>query len=132
MGLSQFVFAVASFISVSGIASAQGLHVVGPLPGYACMMLNLTEQQYMDGSVRVPVRAAPAPTAQDIGFAATTVAVRAPENIVNGFAEALFPTGQTVWIAANMLRPYHNLSDPTMKCAPAKLSNGRPGFSYTH
>ena len=106
----------------------------GPLPGYACMMLNLTEQQYMDGSVRVPSSAgAPASDGARHRLCCDDCwPSRAPEHIVNGFAEALFPTGQTVWIAANMLRPYHNLSDPTMKCAPAKLSNGRPGFSYTH
>jgi hypothetical protein len=31
-----------------------------------------------------------------------------------------------------MLRPYHSLGDPTAKCVPAMLSNGKPGFDYTH
>ena len=127
----MFAIAVAACFSFSGAAMAEGLHVVRALPGYTCMMLNVTQQQSMDFSFHVPVRATPSSVAPVVGNALGVVAVRDPLQQVNGFVEALFPTGQTVWIAAIMLRPYHSLGDPTAKCVPAMLSNGKPGFDYT-
>jgi hypothetical protein len=80
--------------------------------------LNLTEQQFLNPSAHVPVRSEPAASAPEVGWAATNVAVRDPPQIVNGFVEALFPNGATVWIESRMLRPYHSLGDPTAKCVP--------------
>jgi hypothetical protein len=112
--------------------AAERAHPVRPLPGYKCMMLNLTEQQFLDSSVRVPVRSEPAASAPKVGWAATNVAVREPLHIVNGFTQALFPNGATVWIESRMLRPYHSLGDPTAKCVPSVMSDGTPGFAYPH
>ena len=111
---------------------AVGPQVVRVLPGYACMMLNLTERQYMDPATHVPVRSEPQVNAPQVGLASGTIAVPTPVREQNGFMEALFPTGQTVWIESKMLRPYHSLSDPTAKCIPALMSNGRIGFTYSH
>lgn len=127
------IYTVAALIAAaSGNAHSQGLRAVSPMPGWTCMMLNLTEQQSMDPSVRVPVRAEPSEASPPIGYAAATVAVRVPIAPVNGFIEAMFPSGRPVWIAANLVRPWHSLGDPTARCIPAMLSNGKPGFAYPH
>ena len=99
-----------------------------PLPGYRCMMLNLSEQQSMDPSKRVPVRGAPSMSAPTVGWAGAVVVVREPVTSVNGFVQMLFPDGRQVWIASDMLRPYHSLGDPNAKCIPEILPNGRIGF----
>ena len=99
-----------------------------PLPGYQCMMLNITEQQSMDPTFHVPVRAQPSASARVVGTAGSVVIVRVPAKPVNGFLEMLFPDGRQVWIAAEAVRPYHSLGDPNAKCVPEILSNGRIGF----
>ena len=124
-GLATILFGVA----LSSAPLAETLRAVSPLPGYKCMVLNLSEEQANDFNVHVPVRAQPAANAPEVGWAAATVAVRDPLHVVNGFTEALFPTGATVWIASNKLRPY---SDPHAKCVPSLMSNGKPGFAYPH
>ena len=116
-------------VALTSAALAETLRAVSPLPGYKCMVLNLSEQQAKDFNVHVPVRGQPAANAPEVGWAAATVAVRDPPHVVNGFTEALFPTGATVWIASNKLRPY---SDPHAKCVPSLMSNGKPGFAYPH
>lgn len=113
-------------------ASADALHVVSHLSGYKCMMLNITAQQAMDPTFHVPVYAQPSQQSKVVGYAALQVAVRDPENVVSGFVQALFPMGSTVWIPRNELTTYHSLGDPTAKCVPAKMSNGRYGFDYPH
>ena len=124
-GLATILFGVA----LSSAPLAETLRAVSPLPGYKCMVLNLSEEQAKNFDVHVPVRAQPAANAPEVGWAAATVAVRDPLHVVNGFTEALFPTGATVWIASNRLRPY---SDPHAKCVPSLMSNGKPGFAYPH
>jgi len=99
-----------------------------PLPGYQCMMLNITEQQSMDPTFHVLVRAQPSASAHVVGTAGSVVIVRVPPKPVNGFLEMLFPDGREVWIAADAVRPYHSLGDPNAKCVPEILSNGRIGF----
>ena len=106
--------------------------VVSHLAGYKCMMLNVTAEQAMDPTFHVPVYAQPSAQSQPVGYAALQIAVRDPERVVNGFEQALFPTGATVWIAAKDLTAYHSLGDPTARCVPARLSNGRYGFDYPH
>ncbi len=118
-------------MSVAGVR-AEDIHVVRTLPGYACMMLNLTPQQAIDPKVEIPLRAAPSPNAQVVGYAMPVVAVRIPLKPVNGFYSALFPNGSAVWISASMVRPYHSLGDPGAKCVPAVMSNGLQGFDYLH
>jgi hypothetical protein len=126
---TALIMGMLSLAALPGVVSAQGFHAVRPLPGYRCMVLNLTEQQTMDVNFHVPVRAAPSVNAAKVGWAGGTVAVRDPLHVVNGFAEALFPTGTTVWIASDMLRPY---SSPGARCVPSLMSNGKPGFAYPH
>ena len=119
-----FLIGLPIVASVPGTAAGQAK----PLPGYRCMMLNLSEQQSMDPSLRVPVRAAPSTSAPTVGWAGAVVVVREPVTPVNGFVQMLYPDGRQVWIASNALRPYHSLGDPNAKCIPEILPNGRVGF----
>jgi hypothetical protein len=119
-----------SLLIIGGVVGTTGVQAK-PLAGYRCMMLNLSEQQSMDPSLRVPVQAAPSTSAPTVGWAGAVVVVREPVTPVNGFVQMLYPDGRQVWIASNALRPYHSLGDPNAKCVPEILPNGRIGFG-TH
>jgi hypothetical protein len=101
-----------------------------PMPGWSCRMLNLTEAQSMDFSIHIPVRAQPSESSPPVGYASETVAVNTSAPEVNGFLEAMFPTGRTVWIAAKSLKPWHAAANPSAKCVPVTKANGKPGFDY--
>jgi hypothetical protein len=111
---------------------AQTTRAARPLPGYACMSLNITDAQAQDFKFHVPFYSAPDASSQAVGYAGSQVAVRYPTHQVNGFVEALFPTGSSVWIAASYLRPYHSTLDPTARCVPVVMANGKQGFTYPH
>lgn len=131
--LKKLVIGAVALISVSPVASwAQGFHALQPAQGWACMMLNLTEQQSLDPTVHVPVFSQPSASARSVGWAPMTVAVREPSHPVNGFAEMLRPNGHRVWIREADLRPWKSLADPTAKCVPSEMSNGTYGFAYPH
>jgi hypothetical protein len=126
-------FPVIFWLTVVGSAfAAERLHIVGPVIGYQCMALNLTVEQTQDPNLHVPVYAGPSASAQVVGYASLQVAVRSPLHEVNGFVEALSPTGNVIWIKGNVVRPYHSLADPTARCVSVKFSNGRYGFDYPH
>ncbi len=116
----------------SGLALAQGTSGAKPLNGYTCMSLNITDAQAHDFHYHVPFYAKPSSTSDVVGYASSQVAVRVPAHTVDGFTEALFPTGAAVWIQSTLLRPYHSTLDPTARCVPTILANGRVGFSYPH
>ncbi len=101
-----------------------------PMVGWACRMLNLTEAQSMNFNIHVPVRAEPSETSPPVGYASATVAVRTPVKPVNGFVQAMFPTGRSVWIAAAMIKPWHAAANPAATCLPVIKGNGKPGFTY--
>lgn len=109
------------------IAQAEGST---PMNGWTCQMLNLTEAQAMDFSIHIPVRAEPSDTAATVGYASATVAVKRPVRPVNGYVQAMFPTGRPVWIAANKIKPWHAKANPAATCIPVIKSNGKPGFEY--
>jgi hypothetical protein len=113
-------------------AFASGFTIVGPLPGYSCVVLNLTSRQIMDPNVHIPFRSAPSDSAPVVGFASAQVAIKMPRHEINGYLQARFLTGAKVWIKADLVRPYHSLGDPSAKCVPVIMSNGRSGFDYPH
>ena len=113
-------------------AWAQRPTIVGPLAGYQCMMLNITEKQALDPNFQIPVYTQPSETSQPFGYASLQVAVQQPPRVVNGFTEMLFPTGAKVWIKTGLLRPYRSLGDPSARCNPVSLSNGHVGFDHPH
>lgn len=116
----------------SAYAFADRPHVVRTIPGYTCKALNITEQQAMDPTFHTPYFSQPSTSSPVAGFASLQVAVKTPVHDVNGFDEAMFPNGGTVWIQANLLKEYHSVSNPTAKCVPVLMSNGRQGFDFPH
>jgi hypothetical protein len=98
------------------------------LPGFKCMMLNITEQQAMDPNFHVTVRSAPSATASPAGWAGAVVITYAPLREQNGFTEMVLPNGHSVWVESDMVKPYHAKADPTARCVPEVLPNGRIGF----
>jgi hypothetical protein len=120
-------------VAVSLVAGATAFAQTGhgtPMPGWSCRMLNLTEAQSMDFSIHIPVRAEPSEASPPVGYASETVAVKTSAPQVNGFVQAMFPTGRTVWIAAKSLKPWHAAANPSAKCVPVTKANGKPGFAY--
>lgn len=113
-------------------AEAQPASVVGPLPGYGCMVLNLSQQQSMNPSVHVLLRTAPSNNAPVAGYASGIMIVPMPRRSVGAFTEVLFPTGKAVWIESQMLQPFHSVGDPAAKCRAVRLSDGRVGFETYH
>jgi hypothetical protein len=117
---------------ISPPAFAERLHVVGDLQGYKCVMLNIAATQAMDPNFHEPVYSQPSAQAPVVGYAGLQVAIPDPPQVVNGFEQALFANGAAVWIRASDLKAYRSLGDPTARCVPVRLSNGRLGFSYPH
>ena len=97
------------------------------IAGYECMMLNITEKQAMDPNFHVVVKAAPAASSKTIGWQPDIVIVKEPGTTTNGYLPVLRANGQPGWIAASIVKPYHAEADPTAKCAPWVLPNGRIG-----
>ena len=103
-----------------------------PLDGYICMAINLTAQQTMDPTIQVAARLEPFEASPTLGPVGLQVAVKDPRHEVKGFTEILYPTGKTAWIASDLLVPYHSEADPTARCVPYQMKNGRYGFVYPH
>ena len=112
-------------------SEAAGIQVVRHIPGCECMMLNQTPDQAIDPTFKVPVFASPNANRAPVGNAMPVVAVKQPVTPVNGFLQALFPNGTTVWIQASAIKPYHSLGAPNTRCTPAMMSTGAVGFDYT-
>jgi hypothetical protein len=130
--MRNFRVALGAGLLLAAGAGAQPPKIVGPLLGYGCMVLNLTEQQSMDSSVHVPVRREPSDGSAVAGYAPGIVIVPTPPQTESGYTKAVAPDGGIGWIRSNMLRPYHSLGDPTAKCRAVRLSNGRAGFDTYH
>lgn len=116
--------------SIAGAQPYQPLGAVKPLTGYACMSLNLTEQQMMDPSVHVPIRSSPSAEAPVTGNAVATVIAKSPEQQENGFLQVLQLDGRVGWVEAQFLKPWKNPGGNGQRCYPAMMSNGRVGFNY--
>ena len=104
-------------------------HVAHTLPGWQCMSLASVYGPQGTYAPPVPVFFGPQPDAPQVGTGAGVIIVPMPLHPVNGRTEMIWPNGQRVWIAANLLAPWHSLSDPNASCHPALLSNGRYGFT---
>ena len=127
--LQAFAF-LGMVLGVNGTAHAQGLHAVSPLPGYSCMTLNLTEEQARDFNALPPVMQQPSPTAGKLGVAGAIVITVDPVRVINGYVAVLMPDGRSGWVQANRLYPYRNPRNPSVRCVPSMMSNGKPGFAF--
>ncbi len=117
-------------LGMSGTAHTQGLHAVSPLPGYSCMTLNLTEDQARDFNALPPVMQQPSPTATKLGVAGAIVMTVDPVRVTNGYVPVLMPDGRPGWVQADRLHPYRNARNPSVRCVPSTMSNGKPGFAF--
>lgn len=115
-----------------GSAHAESLRAVRPLPGYTCMQLTLSAAQLTDPKIGVPIHDAPSRSAPTASYAANVVIVQDPPQPTAGFLKVLRPTGQEGWIEAGYLHPWSSVYDPTAKCVPSLMSNGKPGFGFRH
>lgn len=99
-------------------------HVVRPLDGLVCTVLNVPEAQLADRQAKgIPILAEPRPDAAQLVTASNIVFARVPAHIVNGYAEVVTINNQPGWIAAGAIRPF----DPLARCVPSLMSNGRVG-----
>jgi hypothetical protein len=122
------VFSAAILISIIPIYKAYA--APSHIKGYQCMALNLSPQQMMDPSVRVPIRSRPLPNAPVTGNAIATVIASSPEISKDGFVKVLQLNGKTGWINARFLKQWVNPGGNGQKCYPSILSDGRIGFDY--
>ena len=123
---SLFAASLAVGLSALGVPASAQQHVyaVRPIDGYACMKLNVTEQEVMDPRGGVPIRTAPTPSAPIGTLAPSVLLVKQPLHAVGGYVEVLQLTGQPGWIEQSRVRPF----DPLARCVPSMMSNGRPGI----
>jgi hypothetical protein len=128
--------AIALFLGIlaplSSTAQAQGLRAVGPLRGYSCMSLNLTEEQYQQASAKPPIRQQPSASAVQVGTASALVIVSDQIRTQNGYVAVMTLNGHPGWLEANKIRPYHNVTNPNTRCVVSMMSNGQPGFAFQH
>lgn len=110
-------------------AYAQSLQVGRPLPGYICMELALTPEQFKDPNVAIPIRPTPSLSVPAVSYASTTVIVQGLQQPTGGFLRVLRLNGQEGWIEARYLRTWRNPDAPSARCTPAIMSDGKPGFS---
>lgn len=117
-----FLTVVAACLAID--AHAQSIQVVRPVPGFVCKKLNITEHEAMSpNGGGVTIRTAPSATAPVGALAPSVLFVRTPEHIVSGFVEVMRIDGQLGWIEQSRVKPF----DPTARCVPSLMSNGRIG-----
>ncbi len=126
--MKRMILAIAIALCATGRVHA--LEAVHPLRGYACMSLNLTEEEMWQETAAPPVMLMPSASSRQIGRTGASVVVASPMVIVNGYARMLFKIGQEGWIKADMLRPYTVPGKPNAICIPSLMSDGRLGFDY--
>ncbi len=131
--MMRTVFSVTGLLLAIGLAqTAQGqpVTVVRPIPGFACMRLNLPREQIISRDLDVPVYAGPSVQSPRAGSAFATMIVHSPMNIQNGFAQLMLLNGREVWIQQDLLKPFATPEAPNSRCTPSVLSNGRIGFNF--
>ena len=134
---SLFIASAAlAFAALAGIENAvaqgTGVQAVAPIEGYACMQLARDAAHLTEASTAPHMLSAPSPDAASLGVAPYIVIARAPERVVNGYAETLWLGSTrdhpvTGWVFAGVLLPFHSATAPTAHCTPAWMSNGRTG-----
>ena len=110
-------------------ARAKGSSVTGHIQGYECMGLRAgPPDETWDDLPRV--LAQPQNGAPEIGIATDSVIVKLPHVLRNGYLEVMHMDGRPGWLPAKVLEPWINKNAPGVRCQPAMMSNGRPGFDY--
>lgn len=106
-------------------AHAERLYAVRPLDGYACARLNATDAQMLNpNGTGITILSAPKADAAPGLLAPAVLFVRQPPVVVNGFQEVMQINGKPGWISTRYVKPM----DPTARCTPSVMSNGRLGI----
>jgi hypothetical protein len=131
-GLPIVSAALALAIFGASVAQGAGVQAVAPIEGYACMQLARDAAHLMDPASAPPMLAAPSADAPTLGTAPYVVIARAPERVVNGYAETLWLGSTrdhpvTGWVSAGVLLPFQSATAPGARCTPTWMSNGRAG-----
>lgn len=119
--------ALAAFSASSTVGKAAGVTALHPEPGLKCMLLDAHDLQATVQSQLPPIRSAPSSYAPMIGYPSEIVLVRDPLQEQAGYVAVVRINGQTGWIAADKLQPWHAMNGRPGKCIPTLLSNGRLG-----
>lgn len=127
---TKFRKSVCAGLILSAMGAGIQVAKAGDLQGYECMSLNLTQQQMMDPSVRVPIMSGPSASSRVTGNAIATIIVSAPVVEEKGYVKVLELNGHPGWIKAGYLKPWTNPGGNGQHCFPANLANGRIGFDY--
>jgi hypothetical protein len=112
------------------VTIAEARTAVAPIPGFACMSLNMTQAQTMDPSFVVPLHSDPTSVSPAVGRASAIVIVRSPEIVKNGFVSAMLFNGRVGWIEASQVKPWRNPSGNRQQCVPSRMSDGSIGFAF--
>ena len=130
-------YALAAVLVLGGMTGsvlAQGAGPIGPkvtghIQGYECMLLRDGFQEAT--ADQLPrVRAEPRANAPVVGIATISVIVKSPHVARNGYREVMHLDGRPGWVDQKVLVPWINDNAPGVRCVPAMMSNGRPGFDY--
>ncbi|NHN90210.1 MULTISPECIES: hypothetical protein [Acetobacter] len=126
----SFLPILACGLIASMSAHAAGLHPVKPLPGYTCMMLNLSESQMMDFQHPLMFKAGPSDDAANVAPASGQVAIKTGAEPTDGYLPTINFAFKPVWIEAKYVAPYHAKADPAATCVPVIMSDGKLGFDH--
>lgn len=121
------VFTVFLLVGVSN-ASALGVKAVRPIAGYKCMSLNLSEDQMLHEMNGPMIRQQPSSTAASLGQVSALVIAADPIRTENGFTQVLTFDGKPGWVESAKLKPFRNTLNPSARCVPSVMSDGRLGF----
>jgi len=122
--------ALLALLPLLGVAHAQGLKAVRPLPGHVCMALALTPEQVADPTRGVPVRDVPSLSAPVASWAPSMLAMPAPQQPTAGFLQVVFADGHKGWVQAASLKPWSSPTNPSRRCVPSVMSDGGIGFGF--
>jgi len=123
-------FAFAVSLSIGGLAHAQGLHAVRPLPGYVCMKLALSPEEFSDLTKAVPVRDTPSLSVRIAGWLPSVVVMPVPQQPTSGFLQVVFADSRRGWVQAVAIKPWSSIYNPDQRCIPSVMSNGLIGFDF--
>lgn len=115
---------------ISGLAHAEDYHAARPLPGYMCMQFALLPNQVGNPNVNVPVRDAPSMSSHVSSLAPSIIIAPASQQPTDGFFQILLPDRQRGWVPATAVRPWKSPTNPSRRCIPSVMSNGRVGFDF--
>ena len=133
MSMKWIFLAAMAAIAVSPThGNAVGLKAVRPMPGLACMLLDDHDLAVMNQSQLPPIRSAPSASAQKIGYPTEIVFVKWPLQEQAGYAAMVRLNGQSGWIEADKLQPWHAMNGRPGTCTPSVMSDGGLGTNITH